>query len=32
MLINDTPSSGKSALANKYVEEHSPTLALDIDD
>jgi predicted kinase len=31
-LINDTPSSGKSTLAKKYVKEHSLTLAVDIDD
>ena len=31
VLINGAPSSGKSTLATRYVEEHPLTLALDID-
>ena len=31
VLINGAPSSGKSTLAKRYVEEHPLTLALDID-
>jgi predicted kinase len=31
VLINGAPSSGKSTLAKRYVEDHPLTLALDID-
>lgn len=31
VLINGAPASGKSTLAQMYVDEHPLTLALDID-